>query len=207
MVMEKASDLELIGGRLCLDFANIISNYLAEPREERLTDYGELVTWARRAGVIDDNEARQLVRAAAKHPADAEAALAGARQLRDAIFETFFAIANDKRPPGAAIEVLNASLADALGKQQLVRDGDGWALRCTADEGLDAPLRPIARSAAELLIDKAVHPRIRVCGGAEHDCTWLFVDESKNGMRRWCTMRDCGNRAKARRHYERTHRA
>jgi predicted RNA-binding Zn ribbon-like protein len=32
-------------------------------------------------------------------------------------------------------------------------------------------------------------------------CGWLFVDESRNGSRRWCSMKDCGNRAKARRHY------
>ena len=205
--MAKASDLELIGGRLCLDFANTIGNYLAEPREERLTDYGELVAWYRHAGVVDDGEARRLARMAGKQPEEADAAVTRAKQLRDAIFETFFAIASDKRPPQRAIDLLNASLTDALGKQQLVRDGDGWTLRCTADEGLDAPLRPIARSAAELLVDRSLHPRLHVCGGAEHDCTWLFVDESKNGKRRWCTMRDCGNRAKARRHYERTHHA
>jgi len=29
------------------------------------------------------------------------------------------------------------------------------------------------------------------------------VDESRNGSRRWCSMKDCGNRAKARRHYHR----
>ncbi|MGE5185175.1 MAG: CGNR zinc finger domain-containing protein [Acidobacteriota bacterium] len=203
--MEKASDLELVGGRLCLDFANTIGNYLAEPREERLTDYGELVAWCRHAGIVDDGEARQLARVAARQPADAEAAVARARELRDAIFDTFFAIANDRRPPPRAIDLLNASLGEALGAQQLVRDGDGWALRCAADTQLDSPLRPIARSAAELLVDRARHERLRVCGGAEHDCTWLFVDESKNGKRRWCSMRDCGNRAKARRHYERTH--
>jgi len=198
--MTKASDLELIGGRLCLDFANIIGNYLAEPREERLNGYGDLLAWYRHAKLLDEAEARQLSRLAAKHPADADAALARARELRDAIFDTFFAIANDKRPPQPAIDLLNAGLV----AQQLVRDGDRWTLRCRVDEDLDAPLRQIARSAAELLVDHDLHERIHVCGGAEHDCTWLFVDESKNGMRRWCTMRDCGNRAKARRHYERT---
>lgn len=201
--MSKASDPELIGGRLCLDFANIVSNYLAKPREEPLAEYGELLAWYRRAGVVDDAEVRQLARLAAKHPAEAEAALERARALRDAIFETFFAIANGKVPPQQAIEVLNASLVT----QRLVRDGSRWELRCVVDSGLDAPLRPIGRSAAELLVDHEVHERLRVCGDADYDCTWLFVDESKNGTRRWCTMRDCGNRAKARRHYERTHHA
>jgi predicted RNA-binding Zn ribbon-like protein len=206
--MEAAADIELVGGRLCLDLANTVSNYFADVRRDYLADYGDLVGWARHAGAIDDTEARHLAREAVRRPQDAEAALARTRELREAIFTTFHAIAYGKRPPATAIATLNASLANALGKQQLERDGDAWVLRCVPPGGdLEAPLWPIARSAAELLTDNAVHCRIHVCGGAEHDCTWMFVDESKSGKRRWCTMRDCGNRAKARRHYERTRHA
>jgi predicted RNA-binding Zn ribbon-like protein len=206
--MDNLRDLELVGGSLCLDFANTVPNHLAETREERLVDYGAFAAWARHAGALEDAEARQLVREAAKHPREAAAALARAHALREAIFETFYAIAGGKRPPASAIATLDAQLATALGKQRLVRDGDAWTLRSAAANGdLDAPLWPIARSAGELLTANADHDRIRVCGGAEHDCTWLFIDRSKSGMRRWCSMRDCGNRAKARRHYERTRHA
>lgn len=203
--MDKASDLELIGGRLCLDFANTVGNYLAEPHLDRLFDYGELVAWARHAGAIDDGEARALLRAAAKDARGAEAALAHALELRRAIFDTFYAIASERRPPQKAIDTLNANLVQA--PQSVVREGDAWVLRCAADSDLDLPLRPIARSAAELLVANDLHARIHVCGSGEFDCTWLFLDESKNGLRRWCTMKDCGNRAKARRHYERTRHA
>lgn len=202
--MDRARDLELIGGRLCLDFANTVSDYVAEPRTDYLTDYAELVAWARHAGAIDDAEAKELAREAARRPRDADAALTRAKELREAIFDVFYAIAEAKRPPARAIATLNAALATALGKQQLEREGDAWVLRCVPPGGdLDAALWPIARSAAELLVDTRLHPRIRACGDCEHDCSWLFVDESKNGLRRWCSMRDCGNRAKARRHYER----
>jgi predicted RNA-binding Zn ribbon-like protein len=53
-------------------------------------------------------------------------------------------------------------------------------------------------SAADLLADPRRH-RVRKC--ANSLCGWLFVDESKGGNRRWCSMAACGNRAKARRHY------
>jgi predicted RNA-binding Zn ribbon-like protein len=43
--------------------------------------------------------------------------------------------------------------------------------------------------------------RLRECQGER--CGWLFIDSSKSGRRRWCTMEDCGNRAKARRYYQR----
>jgi len=43
--------------------------------------------------------------------------------------------------------------------------------------------------------------RIRACAG--HDCVLHFYDTSRAGKRMWCSMAGCGNRAKARRHYER----
>lgn len=72
-----------------------------------------------------------------------------------------------------------------------------------ADEPLDLemPLWPIARSAAELLTSPAALPTLRLC--ASERCAWLFLDTSRNGSRRWCSMRTCGNRAKARRHHAR----
>ena len=47
--------------------------------------------------------------------------------------------------------------------------------------------------------------RVKECDN--ETCRWLFVDMSKNRSRRWCDMKDCGNRAKARRHYRRTRRS
>ena len=44
--------------------------------------------------------------------------------------------------------------------------------------------------------------RIRACAG--HDCVLHFYDTSRAGKRQWCSMAGCGNRAKARRHYERS---
>ena len=69
-----------------------------------------------------------------------------------------------------------------------------------APEGppLDRALWAIAWSAAGLLTDGEVG-RVKQCAGP--GCGWVFFDES--GRRRWCAMEDCGNRAKARRHYAR----
>jgi len=45
---------------------------------------------------------------------------------------------------------------------------------------------------------------VRICEATATDgCGWLFLDETRNRSRRWCSMKDCGNRAKARRHYRR----
>ncbi len=59
----------------------------------------------------------------------------------------------------------------------------------------------VARSAGELLTASELD-RIREC--ASDRCSWLFLDCSRSRRRRWCDMKTCGNRAKARRHYQRT---
>lgn len=63
-----------------------------------------------------------------------------------------------------------------------------------------ALLTPMLWSAADLLTGTLLG-RVREC--ANDKCLWLFLDESKNGTRRWCSMKACGNRAKAHRHYTR----
>jgi predicted RNA-binding Zn ribbon-like protein len=46
------------------------------------------------------------------------------------------------------------------------------------------------------------HPdRVRNC--ANPDCPFWFLDTTRSGTRRWCSMTVCGNRLKARRHYQR----
>lgn len=65
------------------------------------------------------------------------------------------------------------------------------------------PAWRVARAHLELLAS-VPSDRIRRCAGA--GCVLWFLDTSRNGTRRWCSMAGCGNRAKARQHYRR-HRA
>lgn len=68
---------------------------------------------------------------------------------------------------------------------------------------LERILWPIAQSAAELLTSSELGT-VRLCEAP--DCAWLFLDQSCNRSRRWSDMKVCGNRQKARRHYQRTNR-
>ncbi|MEM9640207.1 MAG: CGNR zinc finger domain-containing protein [Pseudomonadota bacterium] len=60
----------------------------------------------------------------------------------------------------------------------------------------------LAASALSVLSDRREHSRLKVCPGV--NCGWIFVDETKNARRKWCSMESCGNRAKAARHYSRS---
>jgi predicted RNA-binding Zn ribbon-like protein len=76
----------------------------------------------------------------------------------------------------------------------------GWSFAKPTSSAL---LRPIVLSAAELMTGVRAS-KVRQC---QDGCGWLFVDESRLQNRRWCSLGDCGNRAKAHRHYDRTKRA
>lgn len=196
------SQLRLVGGDLSLDFVNTVGGRLPLGNlDEYLNSYADLVQWSVRAGLANQATADSLMRHAASHPDDAARALSAARTLREALYRIFNASIIGQAPSSLDLEILNRILAQpgALLKIQYV-DGK-YVLRWTEDtQRLDSLLSTIARSAAALLASPRI-ARVRQCAGEE--CTWLFLDTSKNHSRRWCDMSECGNRAKARRHHAR----
>ncbi len=192
---------ELSGGALCLDFANSWGDR-RRPESDRLADYDTLVAFACEAGLLDRRQAVRLARRAREAPAEAARAYAAARGLREALYRLFSAQARGRRVDPTDLMKVNAALHEALPHLRVARRGGAYAWDWAEDGGepLQAPLRPIARSAAELLTSDDL-ARVRECDGAT--CTWLFLDQSRNRSRRWCSMESCGNRAKARRHYHR----
>jgi predicted RNA-binding Zn ribbon-like protein len=196
------ASFELVGGELCLDFVNTLDGSRDTGNgREKLTSYVDLVSWSRQAGIVTGGEAKCLLREAARRPLEATEVLEQAIALRETIYRIFRAAINQRSPQKADLAVLNAALSRALAQSQVVKQGEGFVWDWSRDDdALDHPLWPVARSAAELLTSDELS-RARACGGDE--CTWLFMDTSKNRSRRWCDMKGCGNRAKSRRHYER----
>src|SRR5262249_18526513 len=145
-----------------------------------------------------------LKRYTASQPSDAAELLTRATELREAIFHVVLSAAEAKTPPQPDLSRLNAELATGLGRLSIgpSHDGKGFAWHWT-DHNLKPEhlLGPMARSAAELLVRPDLVAKVHQCQG--DNCGWLFVDCSKNHSRRWCDMRDCGNRAKVRRHRNR----
>jgi len=196
---------ELLGGATCLDFANTMSGFREVAPRDHLTDYAALVAWGRQAGAVGEAQARRLAGEARRRPAEAEATFREAVALREAVYAVFAALAGGGAPPASALEVLNEHLGRALSHRRIQRGAGCCALGWEEDpRALDAPLWPVAASAAELLVSAEERGRVRICGLSEtEECGWLFVDRTKSHTRRWCSMKDCGNVAKARRHYRR----
>jgi predicted RNA-binding Zn ribbon-like protein len=192
---------ELVGGRLCLDFCNTLEER-GGARVERLRDYASLTGWSWRAGVLSGEEAARLNRAAARNATAAVIVVERALTLRETLHDIFLAIASGRRPAPANLDDLNEELGRAMGRSQVVATESGFTwLWAEGGRALDSMLWPIARSAADLLTSGGELTAVRECLG--EGCGRLFLDTSRNRSRRWCDMRVCGNRAKARRHHAR----
>jgi predicted RNA-binding Zn ribbon-like protein len=200
-----ASDLKLVAGELCLDFANTVEWHASKSPQERLKDYGGLVSWSREVGVLDDAGERELRRQAARHPAQASKAWKQAIAVREMLYRVFVALIHGRPVDASDLERLNRTLSDTLRHLRVVHKGDGLEWRwADKPQDLQQMLWPIVRSAADLLTSDR-RARLGQCAD-DRGCGWLFLDTSKNRSRRWCDMEDCGNRAKARRHYQRSRR-
>jgi predicted RNA-binding Zn ribbon-like protein len=195
-------DMELVGGELCLDFVNTASERASgAPERDRLTGYADLVGWGERTGALDTATAEGLRRVAAARPEEAEAVLRRAKSLREAIFRVFATSSGGAAPVAADLAELSAAAAEASAAQRLTPTAHGFDMAWPETEALDRAWWPAATSAVALLVSEDLS-RVKEC--ATDNCSWLFLDLSRNRSRRWCSMKDCGNRAKARRHYART---
>jgi predicted RNA-binding Zn ribbon-like protein len=172
---------------------------------ENLHSYLHFLAWCQQAGQVNSSQVHLLKDKAAADPQKALSVLGEALELREAIYRIFMDIINAATPGQVDLARLNFELARALGrlriKQRMEGSGFDWEW---SDESvqLESPLGPVAQSAATLLASDNLLARLHQCGG--ENCGWLFVDTSKNHSRRWCDMRDCGNRAKVRRHRQKS---
>ncbi len=188
--------------KLCLDFANTAQWHASENPQEKLHSYSDLVRWSLRMGLLSEVGAKKMINEAKKNPVASKKILNRAIELRESIYGIFSAVASGALPKKEDLAILNRNLSKAMANSQILSTKTGfiWEINGEKDE-LDWMLNPIVRSAAELLTSTELN-RVKECAD-DRGCGWLFLDESRNRSRRWCDMKDCGNRAKARRFYQR----
>jgi predicted RNA-binding Zn ribbon-like protein len=165
------------GGHGALDLTATLASRLRDAPRERLLCADDLSRWFVEAGLAD------------APPAVDEDDLIAARRLREAIYDIAVAVCAGEAAPNAARLVLNRAALAASAAPQLRPSGD---LRHVGDA--PALLSTLARDAVRLFGGEDAS-RIRQCGG--EGCAILFIDASRGGDRRWCSMAACGNRAKA----------
>ena len=196
---------DIPGNWLCLDFTHTLQDRFNANRKEQLHSYSDVLAWELYMHLLQEEEARELLRIAEQHPQLATKTIRDAVNVREAIYRIFYNISQEEAPEAEDMALLNAMLAQAMSHACIVEADEkehfrwDWDARGDADR-LERINWIVVRSAADLLTSDRLRD-VRAC--AAEDCRWLFLDISKNHSRRWCDMETCGNQAKARRHYSR----
>jgi predicted RNA-binding Zn ribbon-like protein len=190
----------LLGGVLCLDFANTVEGRLDPRPTDFIEGYADLPAWAFHAGLMDAQRRGRVLRLAKVEVATAERLYGRAIELREALYRTFRAVARGTTPDERDLAVAAREYAAGMAEASLEPGGTTWSWAWREDD-LAYPVWAVARSAVDLLTSADLS-RIKQCPGAL-DCGWLYYDASRNRTRRWCSMEGCGSRVKMRRQYAR----
>ncbi len=200
---QETIDSLAVGGRLCLGLVNT-----AHPRSGRyahdfLTSCSDLVTWNRSLGMLTEEQEQYLLQESCTHSQEAGKTFEFALALREAIYSIFSAVAGGRIPQGEDLGLIQSIFAEAMASASLSPTEHEFSWEWGAEDEWGGELRlllwPVALSAIELFTSSEEWKKVKECSG----CSLLFLDKSKTGNRRWCSMDECGSRAKMRRQYAR----
>lgn len=194
------NEFRLVAGHPALDFANTL-DYRFDParRVELLSDYEQLLEFARQSELITGKQARKLFLQSSKR--ESSLTLLHAIEIREALDSLFRSVVAHRPPSDGCIKTLNRYLVATRVQEAVSWQHSDFVRRYDDLAGRpDGPIWPVVDAAADLLSSPKRH-HIREC--SEPSCRWLFLDQTKNHSRRWCDMGICGNRSKVRRFRER----
>ena len=177
----------LIGGRLSIDFANLLASS---------SDFSweDLIHFLLATRVISSERSAQLLSLPQIDPQSAGALLGKAQRLHESVREIFGSMLHKEPIIRAWVDSINDVLRITEGHDELLEHDETWGIEFIAREGgLDWLLAAIARSAAEIVAEGS-SARIRICSNPS--CGLFFYDTSRTRRRRWCSMSLCGNRHK-----------
>ncbi|HEY6924978.1 MAG TPA: CGNR zinc finger domain-containing protein [Steroidobacteraceae bacterium] len=190
---------DLCGGHPALDLVNSLDNrFRQDGPNELLASYADLLRFLEESGLLRRQHVRVLSRA--RESEAALEALHSAHELREATAAVLYNSVDAREPRQQDIRMLEKHFLDAARHRELHwgdrgRGGLAWRWGRYENEP-KLPVWALAESVSHILLSSNI-ARVRTC--AADTCRWLFLDTSKNHTRRWCNMRVCGNRMKARR--------
>jgi len=190
---------QLLAENVVLDLVNTLDfRFRSSGPEELLASYEDLLRFLEQAGVLSTEQGRLLRESGT---AEQLSVLDAVKDLRETLAAIFYRRVAGEAPLAPSMERLEGFLRDMDQQKTLRWDGDRpeWMWTHAADD-VRIPLWLVEEAVGDLLNSPAVEKVGRCCSA---DCGWLFVDTSKNHSRRWCNMKGCGNRMKARRHQAR----
>lgn len=188
---------QLVGGHPATDFINTLDwRFRESGAEELLKRFTDLVRFMMQSKLISPVQGRRLVNTVDDR--SAERTLKTARMLRESLADFFYARLDGRQPSSHCISRLQEYFQDARAHQKLVWKKGRVEWTWNEEDKANLPVHMLSSRASDLIMSTHLAD-IRACCNPE--CQWIFVDVSKNHTRRWCSMKICGNRMKARRFY------
>ena len=192
-----SAPFQLVAGHPVLDFVNTLDwRFRSSGPEELLNRYADLLRFSEQSGLLTSLEVRKF---ATGDLVRKKRILSSTKKLRECLASILYAIAAGQAPQTKDVRTLSAFARTVRETEDLE-----WRvsrLQWKADKhranALDTPFRKLASAALALLTSEELN-KLSACSNPE--CRWLFLDGSKNHGRRWCDMKLCGNRIKARRY-------
>jgi predicted RNA-binding Zn ribbon-like protein len=191
--------LRLDGGALCLDFVNTVPDRKDGTDRDLLQSWQDVLYWARKAKVIDSASLSALEKTATDKERPAREFFSESIQLRSLLYNLFYPISHEQRVKQPDLDAFNRIMAKFSGHLVLATAQKGFTQRWQFESGhFNTVVAPIVKSAQDLLLSDRLY-RVKECP----NCGWLFLDGTKNGKRRWCSMEECGSQVKALEYYYR----
>lgn len=189
----KIQNIHFVGGSLCLDYINTVHGRTEHPLRDYLYHIFDLVEWAKIRGVINQELAGEFERFCEREPQVAAAFFDKAISLREELYMLFNKIALDQEILQHDLTEVNHVIAQSNNFVHLAASA-GVILETYQypKNSYECLLDPVIRDVRDLLLQNQGN-RIRACAA----CGWLYWDTSKNGKRRWCSMKMCGSNANA----------
>ncbi len=199
----KIDEIRLDGGILCLDFVNTVHDRIRKPVRDYFNNAEDIVRWGKRTGILNDTSYELLNKKIDSALLDEALFYSKALELRELLYGIFSKIVRKITLSGEELKSFNEyltvyynSIAIKYIESKLT---ESWKWK---GEDLNRILLLVVRSARDLLLSERLD-RVKECP----NCGWLFFDTTKNGKRRWCSMKSCGSSVKALDYYYRKKKA
>ncbi len=200
MARRGIKDLAIVGGEVCLDFINTVHQYDQKPVLDELLSFDHLLSWALKVNLVNKATHQAFQNKALENAAKAAHSLERIKQIRHNMYRVFSALHQNQLPDPAPLNDIMDFWKKAVARARFTPSPEGGYWTYPQDcSDLNSLIYPVISNALSLLESPDIR-RIRLCEAS--NCTWLFLDLSKNRSRRWCQMEVCGNREKAKRHYD-----
>lgn len=191
--------MSLDGGWLCLDFINTVHDRTVENPFDYISDYGKFLEWSVKVEALSASEKKMIESKAGENEKESDRVHNSVIKARDILYDYFHAIAQNKTPTDGSQARFNSLLRQVMNQIELKVQDDLEVRQQWADTSDPSyPLYSVIKSAYDLLTMGKLD-RVKECGA----CGWLFLDQSKNRSRKWCSMENCGSNVKAKRYYHR----